>query len=281
MGQKLSIAVLGANGMLGYAATRVLAAKGHTVVPITRKEFDIAVDPISKLENILEKAQAVLNCAGVIKPRIADTSIEHTLRVNSIFPRNLAKLCNLRNIPCIHITTDCVYSGATGKYNEDDLFDADDVYGMSKNAGETSECMVLRTSIIGEEQGQGRSLLAWAQSQAGKETKGFLNHHWNGVTTVYLTEICEEILTSGSHDKGGLYQRGLFHIHSPQPVNKYELVSLMNEVYSLQMRIEPVNAQVACDRTMASKYPLSGKLCLKPLGTQLVEMKAFFEKSKA
>ncbi len=55
----------------------------------------------------------------------------------------------------------------------------------------------------------------------------------------------------------------------------------MNEVYSLQMRIEPVNAQVACDRTMASKYPLSGKLCLKPLGTQLVEMKAFFEKSKA
>lgn len=273
----MKIAVLGANGMLGYAATNLLKKRGHDVVAISRTEYDIATEPFSKLEDLLAGVQGVINAAGVIKPRIAAMPIEHTLRVNAIFPRNLAKFTQRKSIPCIHVTTDCVYTGNTGKYDEDALFDADDVYGMSKNAGENSECMVLRTSIVGEEAGQGRSLLAWAQSQAGKPAKGFLNHHWNGVTTTELSSICETILTSGPVAKGGLYEKGLFHVHSPEPVNKYELVSLMNEVYGLNMQIEPVQAPTACDRTMATKYPLSKKVCTKSLSTQMVEMKAFFD----
>lgn len=268
--------IFGANGMLGHAARSVFEAKGHQVVPVSRREYNIAEGPVSELETLLEGADAVLNCAGVIKPRIAETPIEHTLRVNSIFPQNLAKLCQKHSIPCIHITTDCVYSGASGHYDENSLFDADDVYGMSKNAGEGAQCMVIRTSIVGEEEGKGRSLLAWAQSQAGRDVKGFLNHHWNGVTTVYLSEICEKIFSSGSREKGGLFEQGLFHVYSPSPVNKYELVSLMSEVYELGLRVEPVNAPVACDRTLASIHPLSRVVCTKELGVQLVDMRGFF-----
>ena len=266
----MKIVVLGAGGMLGYAVTSYLSSRGHDVTAVARKDFDIATDPFSKLVPLLNRPDAIINCAGVIKPRIAEMPIEHTLQVNAVFPRNLAKHAQREGIPCLHVTTDCVYTGKKGKYDENDLFDADDVYGMSKNAGETTDCMVLRTSIIGEEKGQGRSLLEWARSQAGKEVKGFLNHHWNGVTTLQLAKLAEQILEQK------MYEPAIFHVHSPDTVNKYELVSLINEIYGLNMRIQPVDAPTACDRSMTSVKPLSAKVSKTPLGKQIQEMKDFF-----
>ncbi|MFZ6031800.1 MAG: dTDP-4-dehydrorhamnose reductase family protein [Melioribacter sp.] len=268
------ISVIGASGMLGFAVSSYFVRKGYNVTEITRKEFDIATDSMDKLENLIEGSDTVINCAGVIKPTIAKNSVEAVLRINSMFPRNLAKLCNKKNIKCIHITTDCVYTGKKGKYTEADYFDADDLYGLSKNAGETNDCMVLRTSIIGEEKGNSRSLLEWAKSQAGKEVNGFTNHLWNGVTTLYLAEVIEKILIDGH------YKKGIYHIFSPDTVNKYELLKIFNEVYNLNLKINPVNAESAVDRSLDSVYGLSGIVSVKPLRRQIEEMKEFFELTK-
>lgn len=264
------ITVFGSKGMLGYAVTEYFKRNDYRVKTITRDEFDIAKDDHSNLYELLNDTDIVINCAGVIKPRIKDMSEVDVLRVNSIFPHNLAKVCNQKNIKCFHITTDCVYSGKKGNYDENDLFDADDLYGTSKNGGDSADCMVLRTSIIGEENGQSRSLLEWARSQAGKEVNGFLNHDWNGVTTVYLAEIIDTIL------KQQLYQKGIFHIHSPKSVNKFELVSYFNEAYDLNMKINPVNAETVVDRTMNSVKNISGIVCTKSIERQISEMHAFF-----
>ncbi len=263
--------VLGAGGMLGYAVRTFFARRGDDVVALRRADFDIAADPLDKLESLLRGADRVINCAGVIKPRIADMAVEDVLKVNSIFPHNLAKLCNRLEIPLYHVTTDCVYSGKRGGYTEDSYFDAEDVYGLSKNAGDGADCMVLRTSIIGEEQGQSRSLLEWARSQAGNQVNGFLNHRWNGVTTVHLAELIERI------DSSGLYARGIHHIHSPDIVNKAQLLEILDSVYELGLTIQPVDAPTACDRSMSSVRSLSGQIADKPIRRQVEEMRAFFE----
>jgi dTDP-4-dehydrorhamnose reductase len=264
------IMVIGSNGMLGYAVSSYLKTNDYCVVEITRKEFDIANDPIEKLELFLDEVGVVINCAGVIKPTIANNTIENVLKINSLFPRNLAKLCNSKEIKCFHITTDCVYTGKKGKYSEEDYFDADDLYGLSKNAGENKDCMTLRTSIIGEENGKSRSLLEWAKSQAGKDVNGFTNHLWNGVTTLYLAEIIETIITQD------LFEKGLFHIHSPNTVNKYELLQIFNRAYSLALKINPVEAKEKVDRSLASIYDLSKTVAVKMLEQQINEMQEFF-----
>lgn len=263
--------VLGANGMLGYAVRTYFSRKGDDVLALGRPEFDIAADPMNRLESLLAGADRVINCAGVIKPRIAEMAVEAVLKVNAIFPRNLAKLCNRLESPLYHVTTDCVYTGNDGGYTEESYFDAEDVYGLSKNAGDAADCMVLRTSIIGEETGQSRSLLEWARSQAGKQVNGFLNHRWNGVTTVHLAEVIDEI------DSSGRYARGIHHIHSPDVVNKAELLEIMDTVYDLGLTIQPVDAEVACDRSMSSVLPLSAAVACKPIRRQVEEMRAFFE----
>lgn len=264
------IMVIGASGMLGYAVSSYFKTNDYDVVEITRAQFDIANDPIKKLELYMDGVGVVINCAGVIKPTIQNNTIENVLRINSMFPRNLAKLSDRMGIKCFHITTDCVYTGKKGNYSENDYFDADDLYGLSKNAGENKDCMTLRTSIIGEENGKSRSLLEWAKSQAGKEVNGFTNHLWNGVTTLYLAEVIETILTNN------LYEKGLFHIHSPNTVNKYELLQIFNRAYGLNLKVNPVEAKEAIDRSLASEFDLTKIVAVKTLEQQVTEMQEFF-----
>lgn len=270
----MQVLVFGSKGMLGYAVTEYFLKQGYEVKELNRDEFDIAKDDHAVLFDLVKGFDAVVNCAGVIKPRIKVMSLEDVLKVNSLFPKNLAKACKLNDVKCIHVTTDCVYSGSKGSYDENDIFDADDLYGMSKNGGDSAECMVLRTSIIGEENGQSKSLFEWAKSQAGKKVNGFTNHDWNGVTTVYLAEVIDTIL------KEQLYKEGLFHIHSQNTVDKYELLKIFSEAYNLELSVNPVEAEVSCDRSMTSISELSSYVCTKTIKQQVTEMKEFFEKEQ-
>ncbi|MBT3981921.1 MAG: sugar nucleotide-binding protein [Bacteriovoracaceae bacterium] len=265
------IAIFGTSGMLGHAAVGYFSQKGYTVTSFSRSDYDIAKDDPKKLFELTKGMDLVLNGAGVIKPRIAHMSIEDVMVVNSRFPRNLAKACDKNGAKLFHITTDCVYTGDKGAYNEDDLYDATDLYGLSKNGGDMSDCMVLRTSIIGEEKDQARSLLEWAISQKGKQVNGFTNHQWNGVTTLCLVQVVEDIMTKG------LYKKGIFHIHSPKSVSKLELVEIISDVYELNLNVKSAEAATFCDRTLSTKFELSSEVCKKQIQDQIVEMRAFFK----
>lgn len=267
------IIVTGATGMAGVVATKFFTKAGYSVVPLSRKDYHLAKDPFEKFAALAQGADAIVNCAGVIKPMMATTPIEEVLRVNTVFPRNLGKFSQASGIPAFHLTTDCVYTGKTGRYDEKSYFDADDSYGMTKNGGDTSDCMTLRTSIIGEERGQARSLIEWAKSQAGKTVKGFTNHSWNGITTLQFAESVDTIL------KKNLYQPGLFHVHSPDTVTKLELLKILDRVYSLNLTIDAAEASAFCDRSLASVHALTGQLGIPTIEKQVTKLRDFFREN--
>jgi dTDP-4-dehydrorhamnose reductase len=261
--------VIGARGMLGHAVREVFSRRGYRVVGLGRAEFDIAREPVEKLGAYLGQIDLAVNCAGVTKVALSSLSVEEVLRVNGVFPRNLARLCGSRGIPCFHVTTNAVYRGDRGRYSESDPFYPTDLYGLSKLAGESGECMVLRTSIIGEDPGR-RSLLEWARSRAGQEVDGFTNHLWNGVTTVSLAEGLHAILSKG------LYLPKIVHVHSPETMSKYELLRLISATYGLDLRIRPTEAPTGSDLTLASIHPLSAQIFGSSLAEQLREMRQLF-----
>ncbi|MBD3181061.1 sugar nucleotide-binding protein [Candidatus Poribacteria bacterium] len=269
------ILVIGENGMLGYAVHEYFKSRKYNVETLNRADFDIAKTNIEFLDNIIGEIDLVINCAGIINKRIQDFSAEDVLKVNSVFPKNLAKLCKKHDKFCFHITTDCVYSGKRGMYTESDYFDADDLYGLSKIGGDNAECMVLRTSIIGQEKKNLRSLLEWLISERGNTVNGYTNHLWNGVTTVYLAQIIESI-----YEKG-LYEIGIFHIFSDEVVSKYKLLGMINEVYKLDVNINQYETPKSCNRSLASEKDLCAKVVSKSLVDQIREMKLFFDNIRA
>ena len=60
---------------------------------------------------------------------------EITKHINSLFPNMLANVCQKLNTKMIHITTDCVFSGEDGNYDENDKHDCHDHYGKTKSDG--------------------------------------------------------------------------------------------------------------------------------------------------
>ena len=266
----MKIFILGSSGMLGKYVAKYLGQKYH-VVEIGRDQIDaskVSQESLrAKLIHLnINKGDVLINCVGTIKPRVDELGDTNAILVNSVFPRILSTACNEMGVNMIHPTTDCVYSGLKGSYSEQDKYDVSDVYGMSKAMGEPSDCTVVRTSIIGEEVGQKRSLVEWIKSNANNTVFGFTNHHWNGVTCLQFAKICEEIIEKN------LYWKGTKHIHS-NSLNKKELVETISEVYGLNITVTPKETPVMCDRTLSTIY--ENPIKIPTLKEQIIEMKEF------
>lgn len=261
--------VLGSNGMLGRYMFKYLHEQNHTVLPYTRKQLD-AFHPEDKNFEKLASADVdiVINCTGLIKQR-KDISTIDMIQVNSIFPLELAEMCEHLRYKFVHITTDCVFDGFRGGYDESDSHCARDVYGKTKSLGEPENATVIRTSIIGEELQNKLSLVEWVKSQAGKACDGYLNHFWNGVTCLQLAKIVEEVVEED------LWWKGVRHIFSPVHVSKYDLVDMINKAYGLEIDLKLANAKQSCDRTLKSNHDEVNLLTIPDLWEQIKEMKEF------
>ncbi len=218
----------------------------------TWKPLDILSVTESELESTLDGCDWVVNAVGRIKPTIDETSPESVrtaIIVNALFPHMLSRVAEGAGKKVIQIATDCVYSGTRRfPYSEDAVQDPEDVYGRTKSLGEVgSEAFThLRCSIIGPEADAGRSLLAWFLSNpVGAELRGFVNHRWNGVTTLQFARLSLGII-SGS----GPTPRSQ-HLIPGGEVTKHELLVLIRETYARDdLVILPFEADHVIDRRL-------------------------------
>jgi dTDP-4-dehydrorhamnose reductase len=241
----MKIFLFGSNGMLGNYVKTYLK---YEVVAFTRQDYDIFklnIDSLRELLKNLNENDVVINCAGVI-PQTQKTDVRLYFTVNSLFPVILSFICKEKKAKMIHITTDCVFSGEMGNYDEDSNHDETNTYGISKSLGELCDASIIRTSIIGEEVSNKRSLLEWVKSNQAKNINGFYNHYWNGVTCLQLAKIIQKILDEQIYWKGGR------HIFSPYRVSKYELVSMINDIYKLNIKINKYQTEKTVDKTVTT-----------------------------
>jgi dTDP-4-dehydrorhamnose reductase len=189
---------------------------------------------------------------GIIKPLIHDDNaieVERAIRINALFPHRLAKWTDRRS-RVIQIATDCVYSGSKGSYAETDVHDALDVYGKSKSIGEVYAAHVhhLRCSIIGPEMKSPKSLLEWFLGQpANASVNGFINHRWNGITTLHFAKLCGGII---EHD---LALPHLQHVIPGGDLSKCEMLEQFSDGFGRKdVAIAPVAAATVIDRTLTT-----------------------------
>ena len=117
-------------------------------------------------------------------------------------------------------------------YKEEDLSDAEDLYGKSKHTGELkdkSHAITLRTSIIGHELNSNNSLVNWFLSQHGS-VKGYEKAVFSGFPAVELANIIRDYVIPRPD------LQGLFHVSS-DPIDKYSLLSLIADRYHKDINI--------------------------------------------
>lgn len=247
----MKIILFGSTGMLGNYVHKVLLVTNE-VICVTREDFDICSDNWEKLTHLVNKNlnvdDIIINCAGIIPQKYNCDDYSHFIRVNTLFPHKLNEIAKHNRYKFIHITTDCVFDGKEGNYNLNHPHTATDIYGISKSLGEPDDyATIIRTSIIGEEFSGKRSLIEWIKSNRGKTINGFTNHYWNGVTCLTVAKIIKQIISDGC------FWKGVRHIYSPDIVTKYELCTFVNDIYELNIIINPHEDQVSKNMTLCGE----------------------------
>ena len=277
----MKIAILGDTGMLGQMVKGELRAEGFEVVGFNRSnglniEHDSKKTNYDKLCSLIpDNVTYVINCMGAIKPQFNKSPI-NSIFINAVFPHQLAQWAqeqttwgNVKKV--FHITTDCVFDGNDGWYTDYFPHNTLDEYGKSKSLGEPSNCMVLRTSIIGPEWGgNNRSLVEWLLSCEGQTINGFTNHIWNGLTTLELAKSIGKIIS------GDLYKEDKFNLFSTD-INKYELLNLMVDEWCLDIKVNPVEADNYCNRTLRTTKPLNSMLHHPNIQTMIRDLTKFID----
>lgn len=246
----MRVLVLGASGMLGSTLLDVfnhdnaLEVFGTIRNPRSLRHFpesmhsrllsNLDVLDLDRLAQTLSQVRpdVVINCVGLIKQLDEANDPLAVLPVNALFPHKLSRLCSLGNIRLIHISTDCVFSGAKGMYVESDASDCTDLYGKSKYLGEIKDqqhVVTLRTSIIGHELDSRVSLIDWFLSQ-GNKVRGFNKAIFSGLPTAELASVIKDWVLPRPE------LSGLYHV-AAAPINKYELLKITASVYGKKCQI--------------------------------------------
>lgn len=253
----MRLAVFGGGGMLGREVALAAEQAGLEVATFTRAQCDIA-DP-GQVANALElaRAQAAINCAGVVKnaPTWTDWGSE-VMRVNGLGPWMLAEGCTARGIHLVHVSTDCVFSGREpGTRVVSERPDPIDLYGRSKLAAEGIVDMpgiaVVRTSFIGREHG----LWRWFVDEAGRQPPELIpawsSARWSGSTV--------DVIAAGLVRLAAEKVEGLQHLAMPIPSSKADVLTWINEALALRAQLIPIRLP-SIYRGLAPTVPLEGNL---------------------
>lgn len=111
-------------------------------------KFDVT--NLEQMEEFLERGnyEIIIHAAAFTSPPQVDENPVTALDVNVIGTSNIVKLCIKHSLKLIYISTDYVFNGKKGNYQEDDPVYPVNKYAWSKLGGECSVRMYDNTVII-------------------------------------------------------------------------------------------------------------------------------------
>jgi dTDP-4-dehydrorhamnose reductase len=266
----MRLLIIEGNGIAGHMLLQYFALKTSYELFYTtsglqkagRKNGELYLDTMDPLavEKLMQslRPDLVINCAGIINDSARLRELE-AYRINGLLPHQLAGLAEQYGGRLLQISSDSVFSGNRGAYEERHVPNGTSVYAKTKALGEVLKKphITIRTSLIGPEADKpGIGLLEWFMQQRGR-VKGFVNVLWNGVTTLELAKFIHYLL----EQKKGI--SGIVHLTSAEIISKYELLCKFQQILGQPDAVILPDDAIVLDRTLKNtrtdleNYPLS------------------------
>jgi dTDP-4-dehydrorhamnose reductase len=252
--------------MIGHRMWATLSNDHETIGAIRRSElgdlslipgiglsnviFNVEAHDLSKIAQVIQdvKPDVVLNCIGIVKQLKDSLDPVKSIELNSLFPHQLARICEKNNARMIHFSSDCVFDGVKGHFVESDIPNAVDLYGKSKALGEVDylkNVLTLRTSSIGREVYPHGGLVEWFLSNQGKTIVGYKKAIYSGVPAHRLAHIISKNIMSN------LGLSGILNV-SATPIDKLTLLGMIRDHFNLKIEINS-DDKVILDRSLDNK----------------------------
>lgn len=226
--------------MLGFALHRLLTDSGWYVRGTVRSpappphpacvdlDYATGVD-VSDLRGVEQAIDdftptTIVNAIGV-KRACGEAELLNMFAVNGGFPRRLAHLTANRRISLVHFSTDGVFDGIEGGYDERSLPSPPDAYGLSKFLGEPTgdRVLTIRTSMVGRGLLSDSGLVDWVLARRGSRVRAHSKAVFSGLPVDEIARFLRDHVLNKA-----VVPHGLFHL-AAEPIDK---MSLLEQVLS-------------------------------------------------
>jgi|688.fasta_scaffold317571_2 dTDP-4-dehydrorhamnose reductase len=263
----MRILILGGNGMIGHKMYQIISKVNlDTWVTLRNNLNSYSYSKFYNSEKVIESIdltnfQNLFNQLNTINPDVIINACGITIRrgvnqlksksiiLNSALPHFLNEWVTSNNKRLIHFSTDCVFSGKKGDYEDNDIKDATDIYGLTKSMGEVIDStftITLRGSMIGRELENKTELFEWFLKQHNTTINGFSEVIYSGITSVKMADIVLNIIYNFPN------LSGLFNVSS-KAISKFDLLTLCNDYFKVDAFIKNDNSYSSNKNLISNK----------------------------
>jgi dTDP-4-dehydrorhamnose reductase len=243
-GAKPIIMVTGADGQLGNELRDLAAGYQQFQFNFTSHE-DVPVENEEKLRNYFDEFSPdyCINCAAYTAVDKAEDPLERdkVFGINSNALRALGSICRQHQTKLIHISTDYVFNGK-GKlpYKEDNHADPLNVYGSSKERGETfvrevnPSTIIIRSSWLYSSHGKNFVKTMLRLLKEKEEVKVVNDQIGSPTYAGDLAEVILQIISSGN------WSQGTYHYSNTGAITWYQFAVAIKELSGSPVNIIPI-----------------------------------------
>lgn len=228
---KKKLIITGASGFLGYHLLRVASVDWEVYGIANSKGFDFknAVAINCDIRNYIElgnfiddiEPDAIIHAAAISDANFCEQNKELSYEVNVEATKNLAGICCDFRIPFAFTSTDLVFDGNKGMYQEGDTKNPVSVYGEQKSIAEDEvlriypEATVFRLPLMFGE----------PQASAANYLQKFIAQIKNGEKATLFHDEYRSICGAKSIAEGILKlinETGIIHLAGKEKISRYE-----------------------------------------------------------
>ena len=278
-----TILVTGSNGLLGQKITEKILNEGGVNLIATAKgenrfpkregyiyaEMDILNREEVKLVIEKYKPDAIIHTAAMTNVDTCEEQKELAYRLNVESVATLLSLCEVHNIQLIHLSTDFIFDGENGPYDELSSPHPLSYYGETKFQAEEliknakAKWSILRTILVyGIVSDMSRSnIVLWAKGALEKGNPlNVVNDQWRMPTLA--EDLADGCLLAVEHDAQGVY-----NVSGKDMMSISELVTKVADFWNLDKSL--INEISGATLNQAAKRPAKTGFILDKSMTEL------------
>lgn len=238
-----NILILGSSGLVGYDLFNNLSTDNSlNVYGLVRNNYFskknhklIKIKDIlnfNKLQKILNKLKpnVIVNCISLEKEKWDD--IDKMIDIYHELPFFISNYSTKNKIKFINISTDAVFSGSKGFYDESDLPDPTDEYGKIKYLSEniSTSSIVIRATFVGIDKIKNNGISNWLLN-SNKKIIGYSGYYFSPIPTQFFYYAIKKII------KNKTINKGLYHLGSKK-ISKYQYLNLLAKKFQINTIID-------------------------------------------
>jgi len=219
--------ITGAGGLVGSALVQAASqfAAEWRVLPLTRGQLELTDIAAVRAAFQRDRPQLVVHCAALSKTGACQQNPALARQLNVEVTAHLAELA--AGIPLIFFSSDLVFDGRRGNYNEADALNPLNVYGETKAAAESIVLANPRHTVV-------RTSLNLGLSPTGDRAYNEeLRRVWKAGQTVtcftdeFRCPMAASVTARAVWELAAANQTGLYHLAGAEKLSRWQLGELL------------------------------------------------------